>query len=385
MKTPDAFPKKMVSDFFLPWITIFNNHECLSVLHIPKRDQLYRLNELKKLYGNTDTQLISLDFKGEIIEDPDDLENFLRKNINKKHKNTALILLDADQLLDEKYSLLSYLDKMYVEKQRLSIVYLFQKNITSAVHIKRLSPYTSLFQNISVFPYYKKETMEHFFKYLQSTFNIKVPKNIADEILVRCGGSPWIMKQALRHYSQTKDEKNLFDHENMMIKLNILYQELSKEEKLVIEKILCRNFHFNEDEKEAINYLVKTGLITKTKQEYAFLIPILKDFIKKTTYSKNQINLNHDGQLLLNNVLVDGLFSRREKRIAKYLIKNKEKIVNRDEVAEAVWKNDMEQYSDWALDQLMRRLRLKLEKLGLDKNMIKTVKNQGFKFQNIYG
>ena len=50
-----------------------------------------------------------------------------------------------------------------------------------------------------------------------------------------------------------------------------------------------------------------------------------------------------------------------------------------DEIGEALWgKDSYDKYSDWAIDQLISKLRKKLETLGF-KNVLKTVRGKGYK------
>jgi len=128
MKPKEAFPKQTYKRLFDPWIKSTESRECLTIVNIPKRDQLYRINDLIiKKFSGKNTQIILIDLKGEIVEDPKDLDILINKKIDKKFKKIALIILDADQLLDEKYSLLSYLDKLYHDRPVLSLIYFFQK------------------------------------------------------------------------------------------------------------------------------------------------------------------------------------------------------------------------------------------------------------------
>lgn len=382
MKAPGAFPEKTIAGYFLPWINAINSRECISVLNMPKRDQLYRVNELSKRQSFIEkTQFIILDLKGQIIEDAFDLESYLNRHVRINYERIALLILDADQLLDEKTALLSCLDKLYFDRKNFSLIYLFQKNITASTIIKKLSIYTSFFQNISVFSYFNSDEMEHFVKFLSTSFNVKIPEELKFQVIRKCGGSPWLIKEAVRYYSQTQDENNIFKHDSMKLKLKILYQELSSEERMVLDKIIKNEDDFSPNENETINYLLKTKLLIKNKKYLEISIPVLKDFIRETINSKTQLNLSNSGQLLLNGVIIEGFFSRREKRIIKLFTESKRKVVNREKIASIVWLNNKDDiYTDWALDQLIRRLRNKFVKLGLSRELIKTIKNQGYLF-----
>lgn len=382
MKDQGAFPEKTITGYFLPLIKAINSRECISVLNMPKRDQLYRVNELLKRQSFIEkTQFIILDLKGQIIEDSSDLESYLNKHVKINSERIALLILDADQLLDEKTALLSCLDKLYFDRKNFSLIYLFQKNITSSTITKKLSSYTTFFQNISVYSYFNLDEMEHFIKFLSANFNVKISEELESKIIKKCGGAPWLIKEAVRYYSQTQDKNSIFTHDNMKLKLKILYQELSSEESTVLEKIIKNEDNFSHSENETINYLLKTKLLIKNKKYLEISIPVLKDFIRETVNSKTQLNLNNSGQLLLNGVIIEGFFSRREKRIIKLFTESKRKVVSREKIASTVWLNNKDDiYTDWALDQIIRRLRNKFVKLGLSRQLIKTIKNQGYLF-----
>ena len=75
MKPKEAFPRKTINAIFTLWDNVIKSRECLSVVNIPKRDQLYRLKEITSRYRRIkNIQLIALDLKGQIIEDPYDLK-----------------------------------------------------------------------------------------------------------------------------------------------------------------------------------------------------------------------------------------------------------------------------------------------------------------------
>jgi DNA-binding winged helix-turn-helix (wHTH) protein len=189
-----------------------------------------------------------------------------------------------------------------------------------------------------------------------------------------------LIKQVVRHYSKTLDKNNLFNDNDLNFKLEIIYSEFLNEEKIVLEKIVKKDFNFTDLDKYSINYFLKTGLLKEKNKKYLINSSLLKKKIEEKFVKNYLIKLNKNNQILINGVIVDSFFSLKEKRLLKYLINNQEKIISRQKIGEIFWGiTNNENFSDWALDQAIRRLRLKLLKLGLGKNLIKTIKNQGFK------
>ena len=87
--------------------------------------------------------------------------------------------------------------------------------------------------------------------------------------------------------------------------------------------------------------------------------------------------------LTVGNQRVETLLSNQEERVMRLLASQVDKIVSRDEVAEAIWgKLSMDNYSDWAINQIIRRIRVKIGDIREDKKLIETIRGKGFRLQN---
>ena len=63
------------------------------------------------------------------------------------------------------------------------------------------------------------------------------------------------------------------------------------------------------------------------------------------------------------------------------LLSSKKNLIFRDVIAQAIWGKDwQDKYSNWALDRLVFRIRKKLKSIGLEGELLKTVKKKGFIF-----
>lgn len=380
--TPETYEK-----IFSEWLGIINSRECGSIIHFPKRDQLYRVHaflqskEIQKKYlkAPQEFQCILLDLTAEPIEDSSELEKFIKSQIKPKSNQIALFVLDADKLIDEKMSLISSLNNLYHRFPTLSILYFFGKNITYPSLTAKLSSYTtSLYQNIQIFPYLSQKDSYHFVHYLEKKLDTAIPVEVIKKIVGTCGGISWLIKQACRYYSKTKDPKHIFDHEEMRVKIHILANEFMPEEKEVLEKIIKRNFLFNPEEKHIVTYFIKSNTLVKKNEQYYLFSPLLEDYLNEQLSKKLKIEAVNNRDLVINGVAMNNYFSKREKQLLLYLVNNKGEIIDRDSAAKIIWKENQDSYTDWALDQFILRLRKKLLSLGFEKNFIKTVKNRGF-------
>ena len=384
-----AFSKETFEKFIGEIAKIINQKECGSILNLARRDQLYRVKQLqdnqkslRKIINNKKSvHFLFLDLSSQMIEDEIDLKKYLEKNIKNSKNNIVLFILDADKLFDERSLLLGGIDGLRHQIPNISIVYFFQKNIFLNKYLKKFARFTTSYQNIIIFPYYQREDCQVFIAQLEQRFNIKVRKKTSNLILDRCGGHFWLIKQAVRQLAKDKVINNIFNNEDMIFRLKVIADEFEPEEKDLLEKIIKEDFNFLSEEKNILTYFLKNKFLYKRDRQYFFSIPILKDYLTEQISQKNQIKINERKQIVINNIITDGYFSKKEKRMMIFFIKNINKIVRREEVAKEIWREDYQElYTDWALDQFIRRLRLKFIKLGLDQKMIKTKKNQGFIF-----
>ncbi len=377
--TPETYEK-----VFSEWLAIVNRRECGSIIHLPKRDQLYRINAfiqsetiLKKYLKNYgQTQILTLDLTNQLIDDSYELEKFLKTKIKSQSQKIILLVLDADKLIDEKISLISSLNSLYHQIPILSILYFFGNNITYPMLAKRLSSYTTLYQNIQIFPYLTKKDSDYFIRYLENKLSVNLSEKIIKEIIGKCGGIAWLIKEVVRQYSKTKDFKHIFDHDELKTKISILIDQFTVEEKKLLEKIIKKNFVFDFEEQTIVKYLLHSNTLTKINDQLHFYSTLLEDSFREQLSEKLKIEVVNNRDLYINGVVMNNYFSKREKNLLVYFIKNKGLQISRDFIARIIWGE--ESYTDWALDQFMKRLRKKLTSLGFEKNFIRTIKNQGF-------
>lgn len=379
------FTQKTFEEIVFSWSNIINRSECGSILNLPKRDQLYRIKQLqdnqpifkKYLRQFEKRQILYLDLFTQRIEDPIDLDAYIQHKRLTNKKYLVFFILDADKLLTENINLLSYLDSLHHQLPGLSVLYLFQKNITLPRFTRKLSSYTTLYQNIEIFHLFERHDTKEFIIQMEERFLIKFPPEIVENILTHCAGHLWLIKQACRHYAQTRDKKSLFDNEGMELRLKVLWSEFEPEERNVLEKIVQKNNLFSQEEQSIIGYFLKTRHLKKQGSDYHLLLPIFENYIKREIANKTKINLNEKKEILINGIIVNTVFSRRERRLVQYFLSRRGQLIPRQAIASILWQ---ENYTDWALDQAIKRLREKFLKLGFPEKLIKTKKNQGFVF-----
>jgi len=235
------------------------------------------------------------------------------------------------------------------------------------------------FQNIIFHPLYSPADTRQFLKYLSAKWNLNIKEAVKKEILKNCGGRFYLVKQAVRLLRDHQDfsEKEIFSHPDLQLRVKTIWEKFLSSEKSVLEKIVKGEGDFDSLERHSLGFLERIGLIEKMNDRWQITVLLLEKFIREEL-EKVDFEIR-GGKIYLNRVLVERYFSLRERHFLKLLIEKKGKVVSREKMAEAIWgENWVEVYSDWALDQIVSRLRRKLRGLGVSPSLLKTVKKKGF-------
>lgn len=132
-----------------------------------------------------------------------------------------------------------------------------------------------------------------------------------------------------------------------------------------------------------LNFLDKTGLLENGKIAISLLgIFLEKDNILMQIASEKIIYDQNTNRIKKGEIILSDNLTSLEFRLLKYLIQNNEKILERNEIISAVWKDTQTTagVTDQALDQLIFRVRKKIEDDPNNSKHLQTVKGRGFKF-----
>ena len=126
-------------------------------------------------------------------------------------------------------------------------------------------------------------------------------------------------------------------------------------------------------------FLEKLGLTKDCK----ITIPLLESYIN-TLKPQVAEKLSYDvsrNEILKGDQNLTELLSPQEFRLARYLLQNQGRVCEKDEIIQAVWKDSKTQegVTDQALDQIIYRLRKKIEEDPNSPRFIQTIKGRGYK------
>lgn len=135
----------------------------------------------------------------------------------------------------------------------------------------------------------------------------------------------------------------------------------------------------------SLSYLEDVGLIENNK----IAIPLFKKYLENlrpaNKNSNNKLRFDENSNSILKGeILISDKLTGAEFRLLKYLLLNKDRILDREEIINAVWKDtaSVAGVTDQALDQLIFRLRKKIEEKPNQPAHLQTVKGRGFKFNS---
>lgn len=131
-------------------------------------------------------------------------------------------------------------------------------------------------------------------------------------------------------------------------------------------------------------FLEKIGLVDK---QNSLTIPLLKSFINTLSEVHEQKDLQYDeerNEIKKGEEVLSDKLTPSEFRLLRFLLTNRGKICEKNEIIENVWKDSKTQegVTDQALDQIIYRLRKKIEDDPNNPHFIHTVKGRGYKLEN---
>jgi DNA-binding response OmpR family regulator len=155
-----------------------------------------------------------------------------------------------------------------------------------------------------------------------------------------------------------KDERINFQSEE-------LWESLDKDSQAVLRKITDNEKILPEDKKREL-YLWDTGFIKISSVNNNIFSKLFEDFVKQKEKEENIKEVNNE-------------FSKKENLLFNYLLDNKDKICEREQIVRIIWPQEEELgVSDWAIDKLIARVRNKL-KTQKNNFEIQTIKTRGYK------
>ena len=241
-------------------------------------------------------------------------------------------------------------------------------------------------------PLLDKPGLDFRISYLEKITGKKVDKKMLVEIMKLTGGHGSLTRHCLEAVLAMNNQQSIIN--NQQLASSSEFVEFFLKQKPVrsvlfgiwnslnpFEQNLLTLLNFADQD---ISYLKNVGLIDKNK----LTIPLLTDYaLEKNKLSAENEKIVFDqtsNEIKNGDLVISDKLTSSEFKLLMFLILNTEKVVDRDEIVNAVWGNleSTAGVTDQALDQLIFRLRKKIENNPNNPNHIQTVKGRGLKFSS---
>ncbi|MEK7160218.1 MAG: helix-turn-helix domain-containing protein [Patescibacteria group bacterium] len=265
------------------------------------------------------------------------------------------------------------LEGIRATNQQVSFVF------TSYQPLKRLIPlvfpktsWAVFFKNIYI-PPAKKEDMEIIFNTYKKHFGVSLLEELESYLFELVDGYTQYLQLALiflhdkKEPLKTKEElfNGLINDERISLQSEELWESLDKNAQSTLLQIANGKKLLPEEKRKSI-YLWNTGFVKVSGVNNYIFSKLFEDFVKQKEKAGSSKEVNNE-------------FSKKENLLFNFLLENKDKICEREQIIEMVWPEEEELgVSDWAIDKLAARVRnkLKLQKNNLE---IQTIKTRGYK------
>lgn len=245
----------------------------------------------------------------------------------------------------------------------LSLIFITELPIPESSLFSDLVSKHMLVANIYYQPIFSTEDSLSYLSYLQESWKYTLQGGLERLFAENIGGHMMLLKEAARiaRENPTFTIKQILAQPTLTRKALAIFHLLSKSDQKLIHSFL-----FSPSESLKLSeYLTKTELIKDGKVGLQYWLYLVHNVLHEEDFeAKHEISVLHQ-------------LTQTEQKILDAL-KNSNELVSRDTVSKLIWGEEWElRYSDWALGQIMHRLREKLEKAKLP-YAIETKKGEGF-------
>lgn len=362
---------------FHKWEGIIKRQESGSIINLSPRTQNYRVNQFLDTHQSKQYACAVFNCAIQTNTSKSELKEFLdRYNVPKK-KRLVVFVLNADLLLTEYRELLEEFDRYALENTQFTLLYFFQNNITYSWRVKDVAQFSSLLKNVYIEQLNSDKEVQYFTNKYAEWTHCPISSARRKLIINYCGGRLWLASEIIREYAKNKNSSITISAE-LERKIMVIWSEFLPIEQQVLKKIVFEIRITESEELEAFRYLRTIGVIIERGSMFKIRGYLLNQYINNN-YNSVTSGLSLIGKdVFLNGVNISPIFSFRERILLKVFLLRKNELITREEVGTHLWNST--EFTDWAVDQAMRRIRIKLTKAGMKNKVINSVRGRGYVF-----
>jgi hypothetical protein len=277
---------------------------------------------------------------------------------------------------------------------KLCYIFLVREDITkNENNVKWSELNEAIFENIVYVSLRNDRDTDYLINVFSKEYSISPTDEEKQLIKKLCGGHPYMLRIALKVISKHQHligkigdlEKLLLGQYEFQTTCRIILDTMQENHKTILKAIAQGKVA---EESSELEFLKNLGIVTTNiegKQQIfgkIFELAAAGSESKKQTFEDGDGNLILDqitGTILLRGKAADERFTRQEYSILSVLLQNPNKLYSRDDIGNILWgKDSYEKYSDWAIDQVMSKVRRKLAGLETKTRMV-TIRGRGYK------
>ncbi len=230
---------------------------------------------------------------------------------------------------------------------------------------------------------YDKPSSDYLISQIGKITHKKISERIVDDILKLTGGHGKLTKLSLEAtLAEGSDIKDLQDfllkQKTVKKSLREIWQSFSPAEQA---DLLEGKF----EDPSVAEYLEEVGVIKNNLVQIPLLTAFIASEYKDVAKTLQKISYDeHTNAIRKGHSVLSDQLTSSEFRLLKYLLQNEDRVIERDELITVVWGDNKSTagITDQAVDQLIFRLRRKIEEDANHPLHLQTVKGRGFTFSS---
>ncbi|MBN2100299.1 winged helix-turn-helix transcriptional regulator [Candidatus Dojkabacteria bacterium] len=328
----------------------------------------------------------------------------VRQLIHKITENNQKVCIIVDTLRD-----LTFLDESFLSTFRalrdrflgkLCFIFVSDRPLHEDPHYKEFPNFIDFACHIEYVSQPSEEGDTDIIKDLALSYSDELAKEEnLKKLLELSGGIFGLITSSLRYLSSEGEidfsPKSLLEGTVLRQRVQYIVQSFTQDEIETLAEIARKKAP---DKSKISNYISKSGILTpkgeiRSKLIEYYLLNIYSKEKKSKTPEKpadkgedtavNDQKLRIDaasGEIYINGKRHSQILSETELKIIDYMKKNDQNVTTRDEIAKLIWGNAyLENYSDWAIDKTISRIRKKIKDSAKPHKHLVTIKGKGFK------
>lgn len=269
-------------------------------------------------------------------------------------------------------------------KYRFSIIFSVPRPLEELLDPSLLADYYEFIAGNTIYmPLSDKISQTFWLSHIAKITGKKLTSATIAEITLLTGGHASLTKLAFEAFFRNDQkvdslETFLLQQKTIQGALHAMWESFSPAEQTAL-----RNKHFTEN--TVASYLEQVHVVHHNKITIPLLTAYIQSDHKQKEQSSEKIVYDENTQSIQKGAaMLSDQLTAAEFRLLRYLIQNEERIVDRDALISVVWEDNKSTagITDQAVDQLIFRVRRKIEDDPNHPVHLQTVKGRGFKFSS---